>query len=82
VRIKKNLIKEVLKELYEEYFPDADYTRDLSKALGTGEEDGGPSLDLEAALLYLEDKGLVARTEHGRRITAEGIDKLEGGSLI
>jgi len=46
VRIKKSLIKEVLKELYEEYFPDADYTHDLSKALGTGEEDGEPSLDV------------------------------------
>jgi len=82
VRIKKTLVKEVLKELYEEYFPDADYTHDLPTTLGTGQEDGGPALEVEAALLYLEDKGLVARTEHGRRITAEGIDKLEGGSLI
>lgn len=81
MKVKKSLIKKVLKKLYEEHFPGANYTHDLSKALGMGKGDT-PSLDVEAVLLYLEDKGLVVRTEHGRRITAEGIDKLEGGSLI
>jgi len=38
VKAKKSLIKKVLKELYEEHFPGADYTHYLSKVLGMGEE--------------------------------------------
>jgi len=81
VRVEKSLVRKILEKLYEDHFPGANYTHTLSKGLGMG-EGGVPSLDVEAAVLYLEDKGLVVRTEVGRRITAEGIDKLEGGSLI
>jgi len=39
-------------------------------------------LSVEAAVLYLEDKGFVVKTEVRRRITSEGVDTLEGETLV
>jgi predicted methyltransferase len=68
MRIKKDLVRKVLQKLYEDYYPEA-----CPHKLRA----------VEAVVAYLEEKGLVeVSTQRGCRITAEGIDKVEGGSLI
>ena len=82
MRIKKDLVRKVLDKLYEGYFPEPCHTDKLSKALGMAREHA-VALVVEAVVVYLEDKGLVKVTsQKGCRITALGIDKLEGESLI
>jgi len=68
MRIKKELVRKVLEKLYEDYFPEP-CPVELS--------------GVEAVIVYLKEKGLVKVSTYRRcKITAEGIDKVEGGSLI
>jgi len=68
MRIKKDLVRKVLEKLYEDYFPEP-CPVELSA--------------VEAVIVYLKEKGLVkVSTQRRCKITAEGIDKVEGGSLI
>ena len=82
MKIEKGLIGKVLEKLYEDYFPSFCHKDELSKAVGIGKGDG-VALGVEAVTVYLEDKGLITvSAQKGCRITAEGIDRLEGESLI
>lgn len=82
MRIEKDLIRKVLEKLYENYFPHSCFLKTLRGAMGT-KPDEKYLKPLLTVCIYLNDKGLT--TEEGEnkwRITAKGIDFLEGKSLI
>lgn len=90
MRIEKSLLRKVLEKLYEDSFPGTYVAITLCRRLFKEQskelnlKDHSP---IEAASRYLVDKGLIEETRNkdGKpqwRITALGIDKLEGGSLI
>lgn len=79
MKVLKDFLRPVLEKLYQQY-PSCVKARDVGdevmRTLGSG--------GVKANLLYLEDKGLIMKgpAEDTWRITADGIDLLEGGSLI
>jgi len=86
MRVERKLLKPVLESLYTDSFPSYCPLTSLCKRLGKELKlrDMSP---IKAAVQYLADKGLVDLGEHEEgfcdcTITAAGIDKLHGESLI
>ena len=83
MRVERDLPREVLEKLYKDFFPKPCLIVDFCEALGMK----GKEQSVLAAGKYLEDKGLILESkikDEGRawRITALGIDKLEGKALV
>lgn len=84
MKIESNLPRKILEKLYNDYYPEPCLIVRLSDDLGMK----GKEKSVLAAGHYLEGKGLIIedRTPKDRelrwRISPEGVDFLEGKSLI
>ena len=78
MKVSKEFLKAVLETLYKVH-PHRLGIRDLSKHIMNKNQ---VSEEIQGVCLYLQGKGLIEKFGGLWRITAQGIDKLEGGSLI
>jgi len=83
MKVEKNLPGKILEKLYSDYYPEPCLRVQLCEALGMK----GKEKSVLSAGQYLKDKGLIVESkikDEGRAwtITPQGIDFLEGKSLI
>jgi len=83
MKVESNLPRKILERLYNDYYPEPCLKLKLCEALSMK----GREQSVLAAGRYLKDKGLIAESaikDEGRAwtITPEGIESLEGKSLI
>jgi len=77
MKVPEGLQKEILRTLYKAY-PKRLQVKEFSQSMPG--HPGEPQVF--GACLYLEDKGRLARTDDGWRISASGIDFLEEKNLV